>query len=68
MPKVDWIMPSNLIKAVAQTIGGDTNIALLLHQYNGPDSQAVLSQYINDESAKEDILKLLGVIDNILSK
>ncbi|MQL56338.1 PaREP1 family protein [Acidianus ambivalens] len=75
--KVDWIiaiMPSSLIKAVAQTIGGDidtyTNIALLLHQYqyNGPDSQAILSQYINDESAKEDILKLLSVIDNILSK
>lgn len=77
VPRVDWIiaiMPSHLIKTVAQMIGGDidtyTDKALLLHQYqyNGPDPQAIVSLYVDNESAKRDILKMLDVIDNILSK
>ncbi|MCY0883112.1 MAG: hypothetical protein OWQ50_04785 [Acidianus infernus] len=57
MPKVDWIiamMPTNKSYSANNRWG----ILTLLHQYKGPDSQAVLSQYTNDESAKEDILKL----------
>ncbi|ARM76676.1 PaREP1 family protein [Acidianus manzaensis] len=75
--KVDWIiavMPSTVLKIVAQTIGGKidvyTNLALLIHsyQYNGPDSQGILSPYINDESAKADIVKLLDIINEILKE
>ena len=73
----DWIialMPSSKLKRVSQVIGGEvlfyTSLALDLHQYqyNGPDSEGILSRYDNDESAKYDVLILLDGVEKVLKE
>ncbi len=65
------VMPTSRLKIVAQLVGGDvdlyTNLALLLHeyQYNGPDTEGVLSVYQSDESAARDVAKLLAKIKEL---
>ena len=72
--KVDWviaIMPSTALKEVSQIIGGEvslyTNVAILIHQYNGPDKEGIVSPYTSDGEAKSDIVLLLDEIGKLLS-
>ncbi len=68
------VMPTTVLKPVAQVIGGDidvyTNMALWLHeyQYNGPDKQGILSPYPDDESTSRDIRTLISKVRELAEK
>jgi len=78
--KVEWAlwvlatMPTTALKQVAQIVGGDVDVytdkALWIHeyQYNGPDPQAILSPYPDDETAVRDIKRLVEKVRELAER
>ncbi|ABO07825.1 PaREP1 family protein [Pyrobaculum calidifontis] len=68
------IMPTTALKQVAQIVGGDVDIytdkALWIHeyQYDGPDPQAILSPYPDDEVAVRDIKRLVEKVRELAER
>jgi len=75
--KALWVlatMPTPALKQVAQIVGGDIDVytdkALWIHeyQYNGPDPQAILSPYPDDETAARDIKRLVEKVKELAER